>query len=169
MLSDLYKKLSKFFDSDFDIKNTDTIAGQERMVSRRDFILRFLWLIGLRAKMENSEDVEIDSVTLNKFRKKLKLPTNEDGWKSAFSLLKPLGIKGSLEILTDRLYTPGGWMREIVPGTREAAYRVHFSFGKKLGGLDFFKSLKQYTEALDKKYGNRSFSRFSRLDFDVLA
>jgi hypothetical protein len=162
----LYKTLSKILDSKHGVKNTDTIAGQDRLSSRREFITRLLWVIGLKGQMKETK-MQISSIDLNEYRKKLKLPINEEGWKSVFSFLKPLGIQGSLEILTDKLYTPGGWMREVVPGTREAAYNLHLTFAKKLG-QKFYDTLKEYVLALDKKHGKRSYSYFSKLDFQVL-
>ena len=51
-------------------------------------------------------------------RKPISLPNNEDQWKIYFDILKQFEITTELEIKTDKLYTPGGYMRVKIPKTK---------------------------------------------------
>jgi hypothetical protein len=57
------EKLIEIANSNLNIKGIDTVAGYEQYLVRKDFLWRFLWILGLYGKIEK-EELSIDSATL---------------------------------------------------------------------------------------------------------
>jgi hypothetical protein len=149
------------------IKGIDTVSGLELYKEREEFFWRFLWLIGIFGNV-NEHELNIDSGTLYDNRKPISLPNNEEGWKIIFDILKEFGINTELEIKTDKLYTPGGYMRAKVPKTNKPAYILKMNTSSELQKQPFFKLLNEMLSELQEKSGKRAFSNFKKLNFDSI-
>ena len=160
----VYDVLIKIANSNLGIKGVDTVSGLELYKEREEFIWRFLWLIGTLGDV-NERELSIDSGTLYDNRKPISLPNNEEHWKIIFNILKEFGIEVELEIKTDKLFTPGGYMRAKVPNSNEPAYILKMKTSSKLQKIPFFKTLNKMLLELEKTSGKRVFSNFRKLDF----
>ncbi|MHA2169894.1 MAG: DUF3795 domain-containing protein [Candidatus Kariarchaeaceae archaeon] len=165
---DLYCTLRSIIASDFHLTNIDTIAGNVRAQERRQFILRLLWILGLFGEMLDQNRIKIDSVTLHEHKKPMKIPSNEKNWQVYFDILKDLGMDMQLDILTNQIYTPGGWMREKIPKTNDPAYYLIIDLDTKRVMPEFFITLQKYVKTLDKSYKRGAFSQFSKLNMSKL-
>ena len=163
----VYDKLVQIAESNLGIKGIDTVSGLELYKEREKFFWRFLWIVGLHGKVDGNE-LRIDSATLYDNRKPISLPNNEEGWSLFFDVLSELGITGEIEILTEKLYTPGGYMRAKVPKTNEPAYMVKMKAKSDLQKSPFFKILIEILTELQKKTGKRAFSNFKKLNLNSL-
>ena len=163
----VYEKLLEIAHSSLNIKGIDTVAGLELFKKREDFLWRFLWIIGLHGKVDGNE-MSIDSATLYDNRKPISLPNNEEGWKTIFVVLSEFGISAELEILTDKLYTPGGYMRAKLPKTNKPAYIIKLKVNPDLQKHPFFKILNDLITELQNKTKKRAFSNFKKLNFKLL-
>lgn len=162
----LYDILVDIANSNLGIKGIDTVSGLELYKEREEFIWRFLWLIGKFGDISENE-LSIDSGTLYDNRKPISLPNNEESWKIIFDILLEFGINTELEIKTDKLYTPGGYMRAKVPKTNKPAYILKMKTDLKLQKYPFFKLLNEILLELQKKTGKRAFSHFKKLNFNL--
>jgi hypothetical protein len=162
----LYEKLTVMANSNLGIKGIDTISGFELYKERRELLWRFLWIIGLFGKIEDAK-LSIDSVTLYENRKPFSLPKNKEEWKVFFDILSEFGIKPELEIQTDELYTPGGYMRTKIPKSNESAYIIKMIYCEPQK-YPFFKLLNDLLIKLQKTSGKRAFSKFMKLDFNSI-
>ncbi|MHA2290515.1 MAG: hypothetical protein ACXABG_17145, partial [Promethearchaeota archaeon] len=163
----VYDKLVEIANSNLGIKGIDTVSGCELFKTREELLWRILWIIGLHGKIEGSE-LNIDSATLYDNRKPISLPNSEEGWISLFDILSVYGISGDLEILTDKLYTPGGYMRAKVPKTNEPAYLVKMNVSPDLQKYPFFKILNDIFVELQKKSEKRAYSNFKKLNLNPI-
>ena len=162
----IYEKLTEMVNSNLGIKGIDTISGFELYNERRKFLWRFLWIIGLFGNIEDDK-LSIESVTLYDNRKPLSLPKNEEEWKIFFEILSKFGIITELEIKTDELYTPGGYMRVKDPKSNESAYIIKMK-QSETQKYPFFKLLNNLLIKLQKTSGKRAYSRFIKLDFNSI-
>jgi hypothetical protein len=163
----IYEKFIEIAKSNLGIKGIDTVAGYEQYLSRKEFLWRFLWILGLYGEI--SEDgLTIDSVTLYENRKPITLPSNEEQWELYFSVLAQFGIYAELEIKTDKLYTPGGYMRAKIPKINKAAYYIKMKVDRDLQKYSFFKVMKEVISELQNETGKRAFSHFKKLNFSSL-
>ncbi|NHJ20886.1 MAG: DUF3795 domain-containing protein [Candidatus Lokiarchaeota archaeon] len=160
----VYDVLIKIANSNLGIKGIDTVSGLELYKEREEFIWRFLWLIGTLGDV-NERELSIDSGTLYDNRKPISLPNNERSWEVIFDILKEFGIEAELEIKTDKLYTPGGYMRAKVPSSNKPAYLLKMKTSSKLQKIPFFKTLNKMLLELKKTSGKRAFSNFRKFDF----
>ena len=160
----VYDKLLEIAKSNLGIKGIDTISGLELYKKREEFFWRFLWLIGTLGDVKEHE-LSIDSGTLYDNRKPISLPNNEEEWKTIFDILFKFGITTELEIKTNKLYTPGGYMRAKVPKTNKPAYILKMKTDSKLQKYPFFKLLNELLLELQKTSGKRAFSNFKKLEF----
>lgn len=160
----VYDILFEMANSTLGIKGIDTVSGLELYKEREEFFWRFLWLIGIFGDI-NENELSIDSGTLYDNRKPISLPNNEESWKIIFDILLEFGINTELEIKTDKLYTPGGYMRAKLPKTNEPAYILKMKPDTKLQKYPFFKLLNEMLLELQKNSGKRAFSNFKKLDF----
>ena len=163
----VYDKLFEIANSTLGIKGIDTVSGLELHKEREEFFWRFLWLIAIFGDISENE-LSIDSGTLYDNRKPISLPNNEEGWKTIFDMLLEFGISTELEIKTDKLYTPGGYMRAKIPKTNEPAYLLKMKTSSKLQKYSFFKLLKEILSDLQKNNGKRAFSNFKKLNFNSI-
>ena len=163
----VYDRLNEIAKSNLSIKGIDTVAGLELHKIREDFLWRFLWIIGIHGEIDGN-NLRIDSATLYDNRKPISLPNNEEGWKLIFNILSEFGIYAELEILTDALYTPGGYMRAKVPKTNKPAYIINIKLGSKLRKYPFFKILNEILTELQKKTGKGTYSQFKKLNLNPL-
>lgn len=163
----VYEKLVEIAKSNLSIKGIDTVSGLELYKSREEFLWRFLWIIGLHGKVDGNE-ISIDSVTLYDNRKPISLPNNEEGWSSFLEVLSEFGISAKLEILTEELYTPGGYMRAKVPKTKKPAYNIKMKVSGDLQKYPFFKVLNEIISELQKTTGKRAYSNFKKLNLNPL-
>jgi len=163
----IYEKFLEIVNSNLGIKGIDTFAGYENYLLRKDFIWRFLWILGLYCKI-SERDLRIDSVTLYENRKPITLPSNEDQWNLYFNILEQFGIFAELEIKSDKLYTPGGYMRVKIPKTNKPSYIIKMKVDQPLQEYHFFKTLKDIISELQNKAGKRAFTNFKKLDFTLL-
>jgi hypothetical protein len=124
-----------------------------------------MWIFGLYGTIEEN-NLSIDSGTLYENRKPISLPSNEDQWKIYFDILAEFGIIAKLEIKTDKLYTPGGYMRALVPKTNQPAYIIKIKFDPTFQKSQFFKGLNEILSELQKKTGKRAFTNFKNLNFN---
>jgi hypothetical protein len=163
----LYEKLVEFANSNLGITGIDTVAGYEQYLSRKEFLWRFLWILGIYGEIKENE-LTIDSATLYENRKPISLPNNEEQWEIFFSILRQFGIHFKLEIKTDNLYTPGGYMRAKTPKTNRPAYFIKMRVDPDIIDYQFFRSLKEIISELQKKTGKRAFTNFKNLNFNSL-
>jgi len=163
----VYDKLLEIANSNLNIKGIDTVAGLELHKIREELLWRFLWIVILYGEI-NGNELRIDSGTLYDNRKPISLPSNEEEWISLFNILSDFGIFAELEILTDNLYTPGGYMRPKVPKTNESAYIIKMKVSSDLKKFPFFKVMNEMISELQKKTGKRAFSNLKKLDFNSL-
>jgi len=160
-------KLVEIAKSNLGIKGIDTVSGLELYKEREKFFWRFLWIIGTYGDIDGN-DLSINSGTLYDNRKPISLPNNEGGWKIIFDILLEFGINTELEIKTDKLYTPGGYMRAKIPKTNEPAYILKMKTSPKLQKYPFFKVLNKLLPELQKNSGKRAYSNFKKLNFKPL-
>lgn len=160
----VYDILVNMANSNLGIKGIDTVSGLELYKEREEFVWRFLWLIGIFGDISENE-LSIDSGTLYDNRKPISLPNNEEGWKIIFDILLEFGINTELEIKTDKLYTPGGYMRAKIPKTNEPAYFLKMKTDSKLQKYPFFRLLNEMLLELQKESGKRAFSKCKKLEF----
>jgi hypothetical protein len=165
--SRIYEKFIEIANSNLGIKGIDTIAGYENYLLRKEFLWRFIGIFGLHGKI-NENDLSIDSVTLYENRKPITLPSNEEQWKLYFDILTQFGINAELEIKTDKLYTPGGYMRAKTPQTNKPAYIIKMKVNPNLQKYQFFKVLNEIISDLKNKIGKRAFTNFIKLNFNSL-
>ena len=163
----VYDKLIEIAMSNLGIKGIDTVSGLELFKEREKFFWRFLWLIGILGDISEHE-LSIDSGTLYDNRKPISLPNNEESWNIIFDILSKFGIDTELEIKTDKLYTPGGYMRAKIPKTNEPAYLLKMKTDQKLQKYPFFKVLNEMLLKLQEHSGKRAFSNFKKLNFNPI-
>jgi hypothetical protein len=163
----VYKKLLEIANSNLNIKGIDTVAGLELHKIREELLWKFLWIAVLFGEIDGNE-LRIDSSTLYDNRKPISLPANEEDWKLLFDILSKFGISAESEILTDNLYTPGGYMRAKVPKTNKSAYIIKMKLSSDLQKFPFFKVMNEMLSILQKKTGKRAFSNFKKLNFNPL-
>ncbi|NVM20005.1 MAG: DUF3795 domain-containing protein [Candidatus Lokiarchaeota archaeon] len=163
----VYEKLVEIAKSNLNIKGIDTVAGIELYKNREAFLWRFIWIFGSFGII-NGNELSIDSATLYENRKPISLPNNEKGWGVIFDVLSEFGISAELEILTDKLYTPGGYMRAKLPKTNKPAYIIKMKVSSDLQKNSFFKALNEIISELQKKTGKRAFSNFKKVDLNAL-
>ncbi|MFW9784111.1 MAG: DUF3795 domain-containing protein [Candidatus Heimdallarchaeota archaeon] len=169
--NDNFKKIYEIFveiaNSSLDVKGIDTVAGYENYLLRKDFLWRFIWIIGVYGTITEN-GLKIDSATLYENRKPITLPSNEEQWEAYFNILTQFGIFPELEIKTDDLYTPGGYMRAKAPKTNKPTYIIKMKVNPKLQNYQFFKVLNEILSELQVKTGKRAFTYFKRLDFSTI-
>jgi len=165
--SKIYEKLLEIANSNLGIEGTDTVAGFEHYTQRKNFMWRFIWIFGLFGKIREN-NLSIDSITLYENRKQITLPRNEDEWQIYFKILTQFGIFAELEIKTDKLYTPGGYMRVKIPQTNKSAYNIKIKPDSNLQKYPFFKVLNEILSELQNKTGKRAFTNFKTLNFNPL-
>ena len=163
----VYDKLVEIANSNLGIKGIDTIAGLELYKKREKFLWRFLWIIGIFGDI-NDNELSIDSTTMYENRKPISLPNNEEGWKVVLGILSEFGIIGEIEVKTDKLYTPGGYMRAKIPKTNEPAYILQMKTSSKLQKYPFFKVLNEMLSKLQDTSGKRAFSNFKKLNLNSI-
>ena len=163
----VYEKLLEIANSNLRIKGIDTVAGLELHKIREELLWKFLWIVVLFGEI-NGNEIRIDSGTLYDNRKPISLPSNEEDWKLYFDILSEFGISAELEILTDNLYTPGGYMRAKLPKSNDSAYIIKMKVSSDLQKFPFFKVLNEILSMLQKKTGKRAFSNFKKLNFNPL-
>ena len=165
--SRIYEKFIEIASSNLGIKGIDTVAGVENYLLRKNFLWRFIWIFGFYGKIKEKE-LTIDSITLYENRKPISLPNNEEQWKLYFNILTQFGIHAELEIKTDELYTPGGYMRAKIPKTNKSAYIIKMKVNPNLQKYQFFKVLNEIISELQNKTGKRAFANFKKLNFNPL-
>ncbi|UCD00455.1 MAG: DUF3795 domain-containing protein [Promethearchaeota archaeon] len=163
----IYEKFIEIANSNLGIKGIDTVAGYEHYLIRKEILWRLLWIFGLYGKI-NENNLNIDSITLYENRKPITLLSNEEQWKIYFNILSQFGIHAELEIKTDELYTPGGYMRVKTPKTNEPAYIIKMKVDLNLQKYKFFKTLNEILSELQNKTRKRAFTNFKKLDFNSL-
>ena len=163
----IYEKFLEIANSNLGIKGIDTVAGLENYMLRKDFLWRFIWIFGLHGKIEGNE-LSIDSITLYENRKPISLPSTEDQWKIYSDILAEFGITVDFEIKTDKLYTPGGYMRAKIPQTNKPTYIIKMNLAPNLQKYQFFKVLNEILSELQNKTRNRAFTNFKKLNFNPL-
>jgi hypothetical protein len=152
---------------DFKNKGIDTVAGYEQYMQRKDFLWRFIWILGLFGTIKENT-LRIDSVTLYENRNPITLPSNEEQWAIYFDILKQFGITTEIEIVTDKLYTLGGYMRARTPKTNKPAYILNMKVTHDLQEYSFFKVLNEIISKLQSKTGKRAFANFKKLNFNSI-
>ncbi|MFX1325264.1 MAG: hypothetical protein ACFE8N_09915, partial [Promethearchaeota archaeon] len=166
-----FKKIHETFmeiaNSSLGVKGIDTVAGYENYLLKKDFLWRFIWIIGLYGTI-TEDGLQIDSARLYDNRKPMSLPSNEDQWEAYFNILTQFGVFSELEIKTDDLYTPGGYMRARAPKTNKPTYIIKMKVNPKLQNYQFFKVLNEILSELQVKTGKRAFTYFKKLDFNPI-
>ncbi len=165
--SRIYEKFIEIANSNLSIKGIETVAGYEQYLLRKDFLWRFIWIFGLHGEIKE-KDLRIDSITLYENRKPITLPSNEEQWKRYFNILTQFGIYAELEIKTDKLYTPTGYMRVKIPQTNKPTYIIKMKVDPNLQKYQFFKVLNEITSELQIKTGKHAFINFKKLNFNPL-
>jgi hypothetical protein len=165
--SRIYEKFMEIANSNLGIKGIDTVAGYEQYLQRKDILWRFIWILGLYGKIKDNILI-IDSITLYENRKPITLPSNEEQWAVYFNILEQFGIDVELEVVTDKLYTPGGYMRARTPKTNKPTYILNMKVTYDLQEYSFFKVLNEIISELQSKTGKRAFTNFKKLNFNSL-
>ena len=153
----LHKVLSRLFKSDLGLEDFDVYAGNERWKNRRRTLATLLWTLGKSGTIKGS----ILKISAEKYMKEKhkKAPTMKVHFDTYSMLLKKQGIKLQFIPLADEdvYQLPMGYLRN-------KGWAVEMSFNKKAGGDSALLALVKFIEKLEKKYGNRAFGYFSKLD-----
>ncbi|MHA2251124.1 MAG: DUF3795 domain-containing protein [Candidatus Kariarchaeaceae archaeon] len=165
---DLFKALRNIVQSNFLLEDTDTMAGYELVQERRQFILRLFWILGLYGDLLDGGKLKIDSISMYENRKPITLPSNEKNWQIYLDVLEDFGIHAQLEVVTDQLYTPGGYMRVKIPQTNEPSYYLSLDLDTNRMSGNFFKNLQKYIGFLNDTSKRGAFSQFCKFDMQKL-
>jgi hypothetical protein len=167
----LHDALSTILSSELGFSDTDTLAVQEMLGSRRAVLIRLLWILANFGSLDG-EKLLVDSITINTYKKGTSgFPTTEGGWNIWLGILSKTGIRAELilaQIEKSELITPIGWLRDRLPGSNAPGYHIAVSFGDKVGGIASLKLLHTYAKQLDEKYGKRAFGAFKKADMRSL-
>ena len=98
----------------------------------------------------------------------LRLQLTLKQWKLYSNILVEFGINAELEIKTDKLYTPGGYMRAKTPQTNKPTYIIKMKVVPNLQKYQFFKVLNEILSELQNITGKRAFTNFKKLNFNSL-
>ncbi|MHA3963783.1 MAG: DUF3795 domain-containing protein [Candidatus Thorarchaeota archaeon SMTZ1-45] len=167
----LHDILSRIITSDLGLINTDTLAVQDLLTSRRRVLLKLLWIVAKHGIVEGSR-LSTDSITINKQKKGTSgFPTTESGWRRWVEILEQVGIKGDMELAPldkDELISPIGWLRDRISGSNNPAWYLKIALDEAYGGSNVLKDLVSYVELLDGEFSTRAFTKFSRADMSFL-
>ncbi|MFQ5832525.1 MAG: DUF3795 domain-containing protein [Candidatus Thorarchaeota archaeon] len=167
----LHQTLTDLARSDLGLKDTDTIATQDVLKTRRAIIFRLLWILGLYGELdETGASMNLGSIEIQTHKKGTKgMPNTEDSWMRLFNIMGEAGIKCEIVPQTKELYSPLNWLRDRILGTEESAWLLRASFDEALGGFQSLKTLQESAKTLDSRYGKRAYSRFAKADMRTLA
>jgi hypothetical protein len=166
-LGRIYQKFIEIANSNLRVIGIDTVSGYEQYLQRKDVLWRLLWIFGFYGKIKE-QNLSIDSLTLYENRKPITLPSNEEQWNLYFDILTQFGVYAELEIKTDKLYTPTGYMRVKDHQTNKPAYIIKLKVDPNLQKYHFFKVLNEILSELHTKTGKRAFTNFKKLNFNPL-
>lgn len=171
MYKSLHDTLAKIISSDLGLVDTDTLAGQEMLKSRRAVLLRLLWIVANHGSIDGTH-LSVDSIAINTHKKGTSgFPTTEDGWKRWLEIISKAGILGEMEYADiDRkiLISPIGWLRDRIPNSNEPAWYLRVTFDENLGGAVVLKALKHYAVQIDNEYSKKAYSKFVKADMQFL-
>jgi hypothetical protein len=166
----LHSSLSKIILSKFNLSDTDTLAGQEMLKSRRTLLQRLLWILANHGTIDG-DTLSLDAISFNTYKKGTSgFPTSEGAWIQWLDNLSKLGIHGELRFMLDdkaQRTSPIGWLRDRIPGTNNPVWYLDVTLDAKLGGPDLLKMLQSYASTLDDEFGKKAYSRFSKADMRV--
>lgn len=167
----LHNALSRIIASELELIDTDTLAGQDMLKRRRSVLLRTLWIVANYGRIDGAS-ILVDSISIYTHKKGTSgFPTSEGGWKRWFDIISDAGIIAEMELAPlekSNLISPTGWLRDRIPGSNDPAWHLRVSFDEELGGLQSLKTLQSYVKQLNKEYGKRAFSRFTKADMRFL-
>jgi hypothetical protein len=153
----LHKTLSHLFKSDLGLEDFDVYAGNERWKNRRRSLATVFWTLGKSGTIKDG----VLKVSAEKYMKEkhTKAPTMKQYFDIYSKILKKQGIKLQFIPLSaeDEYQVPMGYLRN-------KGWAIEMSFNKKAGGEPALAALRKYIKKLEKKYGKRAFSYFSKLD-----
>jgi hypothetical protein len=163
----LHDVLSTILNSNLELSDTDTLAGQEMLKDRRILLLRLLWITANYGSLK-ADTLTVDSITITTHKKGTSgFPTSEGIWSRWLGILSKIGIHGEMELAQvgrEQLISPMGWLRDRIRGSDEPAWHLRISLDEKLGGRASLKLLQSYAKSLDNEYGKRAYSRFNKAD-----
>ena len=147
-----------------DIKslNGDTYARQAAHKKRIQWILKFLWAVGLHGKLGNSY-IAVDGEKIS--AEKIPYWMDLNIVKTHLDLMKQFGVHSEHVPLTKK---KSSWLTSK-GHLRKKGWFITVSFNNKGGGTTTLKALKKYAAKLDQKYGKKAFRYFSNVDMQVLA
>jgi len=147
-----------------DIKSLsgDTYARQAALKKRIQWILKFLWAVGLFGKLGNSY-IAVDGEKIS--AQKIPYWMDLDIVRRHLEILKGFGVHCEHVPLTRQ---KSSWLTAR-GHLREKGWFIRMSFDSKAGGIATLKVLKRYATRLDEKYGKKAFRYFSNVDMQVLS
>lgn len=164
----VHKLLGTLQRSSLGLRGTDTFAQQRKLENLRAHVLRFLWIFGSCGKFEKEKSAHlvVDSGTYFANRGNEKTlaiwPFVED---TVFKVLSEFGV------CCERVALKGVKKEDLTTGTGYLRYNgwvMRMSFEEKIGGTAALKALQTYIRRVDKKYGKKTFQRFSEADMQIL-
>lgn len=168
----LHDLLYRIITSSFGIRNVDVVSGQAMVETRREITLRILF-IAARFGFIESDKLVIDSISINTHKTGTSgFPTTESAWKRWLSYLKSTGIICEMEfseIDKDKRKSPIGWLRERIPGTENPVWFLKISLDKSLGNTSTLKTLVEYGNDIEEKFGNKAFGKFKKADMRIIS
>jgi len=147
-----------------DIKSMsgDTYARQTVIKKRMQWILKFLWVVGLYGELGNSY-IAVDGEEIS--AQKIPYWMDLDIVRRHFEILKELGVHCEHVPLTKR---KSSWLTTR-GHLREKGWFMRMSFDSKAGGIATLKAFKSYVTKLGEKHGEKAFRHFSNVNMQVLS
>ena len=139
-----------------------TYARQAVLKKRIQWILKFLWAVGLFGELGNSY-IAVDGEKIS--AQKIPYWMDLDIVKRHFRILKEFGVHCEYVPLTKK---KSSWLTAR-GHLRKKGWFIKMSFDSKTGGITTLKAFKSYANELDEKYGKKAFRYFSNVDMQVLS
>jgi hypothetical protein len=143
-------------------KSNVSFAQKEVLKKRREHLMKILWAFGLNGEFKDSSLV-IDSTTYIT----QKIHSNYEVLKDYFNTFKEYGVHCELIPLKEEKYGKKGWLTPT-GALRKTGWFMRMSFDDGAGGVPALKALQSYAAHLDKKYGTKAFTYFSKADMHIL-
>jgi len=139
-----------------------TYARQAALKKRTQWILKFLWAVGLFGELGNAY-IAVDGEKLS--AQKVPYWMNLDIVRTHLKILKEFGVHCEHVPLTKK---KSSWLTSK-GHLRKRGWFIRMSFDSKAGGITTLKAFKSYATKLDEKYGKKAFRYFSNVDMQVLS
>ena len=143
----------------------DTYARKKILEKRRLYYLKLLWAFGRHGKFEEGKSLSLimDSVTYSD----QKFTGHLTKLELYFEKLKEYGIHCEYIPLPDEKQDKRGWITPM-GWLRKRGWFLKITFDESTGGASTIQALRNYTQKLRERYGNKAFRHFKNVDMRVL-